>query len=216
MKYVLLDLDGTITDPGVGITKSVQYALRSKGIFVRELESLHRHIGPPLKTSFMEFYNFNEEEAEELVSKYREYFKDTGIYENQVYEGMEELLKKLRAAGKKLITATSKPEIFAKKILEHFHLERYFDDICGATLDESRIAKADVIRYALAKNGIEDLSQVVMVGDREHDVEGARKVGIAAIGVLYGYGSRQELEQAGAMRLAGTVEELYDVIMDME
>jgi phosphoglycolate phosphatase len=215
MKYILLDLDGTITDPKIGITKSVQYALKSKGIHIEDLDSLCRHIGPPLKTSFMEFYGFSEREAEELVEKYREYFKDTGIYENEVFEGMDELLKKLRAAGKKLITATSKPEVFAKRILEYFHLDQYFDDICGATLDSSRISKEDVIRYALEKNGIWDLSEVIMVGDREHDIIGARKVGIASLGVLFGYGSRQELEQAGATRLALTVAEVYDVIIDM-
>lgn len=215
MKYILLDLDGTITDPKIGITKSVQYALKSKGILIEDLDSLCRHIGPPLKTSFMEFYGFSEREAEELVEKYREYFKDTGIYENEVFEGMDELLRKLQAEGKRLITATSKPEVFAKRILEYFHLDQYFDDICGATLDSSRISKEDVIRYALEKNGIQDLSEVVMVGDREHDIIGARKVGIASLGVLFGYGSRQELEQAGATRLALTVAEVYDIIIDM-
>ncbi len=215
MKYILLDLDGTITDPKIGITKSVQYALKSKGILIEDLDSLCRHIGPPLKTSFMEFYGFSEREAEELVEKYREYFKDTGIYENEVFEGMDELLRKLQAEGKRLITATSKPEVFAKRILEYFHLDQYFDDICGATLDSSRISKEDVIRYALEKNRIQDLSEVVMVGDREHDIIGARKVGIASLGVLFGYGSRQELEQAGATRLALTVAEVYDIIIDM-
>lgn len=215
MKYILLDLDGTITDPKEGITRSVQYALKSKGILIEDLDSLCRHIGPPLKTSFMDFYGFSESEAEELVKKYREYFRDTGIFENKVYEGMDELLRKLRATGKKLITATSKPEVFAKRILEHFGLDHYFDDICGASMDNSRIDKEDVIRYALEKNGIRDLSEVIMVGDREHDVIGAHKVGIASLGVLFGYGSRQELEEAGADRLALTVAEVYDVIMSM-
>ncbi len=215
MKYILLDLDGTITDPKEGITRSVQYALKSKGILIEDLDSLCRHIGPPLKTSFMDFYGFSESEAEELVKKYREYFRDTGIFENKVYEGMDELLRKLRATGKKLITATSKPEVFAKRILEYFGLDHYFDDICGASMDNNRIDKEDVIRYALEKNGIRDLSEVIMVGDREHDVIGAHKVGIASLGVLFGYGSRQELEEAGADRLALTVAEVYDVIMSM-
>ncbi len=215
MKYILLDLDGTITDPKEGITRSVQYALKSKGILIEDLDSLCRHIGPPLKTSFMDFYGFSESEAEELVKKYREYFRDTGIFENKVYEGMDELLRKLKAAGKRLITATSKPEVFAERILKHFELDHYFDDICGASMDNSRIDKEDVIRYALEKNGIRDLSEVIMVGDREHDVIGAHKVGIASLGVLFGYGSRQELEEAGADRLALTVAEVYDVIMSM-
>ncbi len=125
MKYILLDLDGTITDPKEGITRSVQYALKSKGILIEDLDGLCRHIGPPLKTSFMDFYGFSESEAEELVKKYREYFRDTGIFENKVYEGMDELLRKLKAAGKRLITATSKPEVFAERILKHFELDHY-------------------------------------------------------------------------------------------
>ncbi len=213
--YILMDLDGTITDPKLGITKSVQYALRSKGVIIEDLDSLSKHIGPPLGESFMEFYDYDETEAAELVEKYREYFSVTGIYENEVFEGMEELLQGLKNSGKKLITATSKPEIFARRILEHFHLDQYFDDICGATLDGSRSAKADVIRYALDKNGITDLNRVVMVGDRRHDIEGARKVGIVSVGVLYGFGSRTELAAAGADRIAETVPEVYDVIMQL-
>jgi phosphoglycolate phosphatase len=128
---------------------------------------------------------------------------------------MEELLQRLQAAGKKIITATSKPELFARRILEYFHLEQYFKDICGATMDGSRNVKADVIRYALEKNGIIDRSKVVMVGDRLHDIEGAKQVGIASVGVLYGYGSREELEKAGADRIAETVPEVYDILMSM-
>lgn len=215
MDYILIDLDGTITNPKQGITKSVQYALKAKGIVIEDLDSLCKHIGPPLKNSFMNFYGFSEEEAEESIEMYREYFKDTGIYENEEYEGMEELLRKLKNAGKTMITATSKPEVFAIRILEHFHLDQYFEDICGATMDGSRSAKEEVIRYALDKNGITDYSKVVMVGDREHDIEGAKQVGIASIGVLYGFGSKEELEAAGADRLAPTVAGLYDVIMDL-
>lgn len=215
IEYILMDLDGTITDPKLGITKSVQYALNFKGIRIEDLDSLCKFIGPPLKNSFMDFYGFNETDAEYLIEKYREYFKDTGIYENIVLEGMEELLHKLKSSGKKIITATSKPELFAQKILEHFHLEQYFEDICGATMDGSRSAKSEVIRYALQKNGIQELSKVVMVGDRLHDIEGAKQVGIASVGVLYGYGSREELEKAGADRIAGSVPEVYDMIMSI-
>ncbi|MBP1755782.1 MAG: hypothetical protein H6Q59_2180 [Firmicutes bacterium] len=213
MEYILFDLDGTLTNPKLGITKSVQYALESKGIVIENPDVLTKHIGPPLQTSFME-YGFNEDEAQELIVKYREYYSVTGIYENEVYDGMEELLHRLKQAGKSIYTATSKPEPYAKIILEHFRLDQYFDDICGATMDGSRSEKEDVIRYALRKNGITDLSKVVMIGDRKHDIEGAKRVGVSSIGVLFGYGSREELSLAGADQLADSVEDLYDLIMN--
>ncbi|HWT27183.1 MAG TPA: HAD family hydrolase [Mobilitalea sp.] len=215
MDYILMDLDGTVTNSKLGITKSVQYALNHWNIHIEDLDSLCPFIGPPLKNSFMEFYHFSEEEADRAVLKYREYFNDTGIYENEVYEGMEELLDKLTKAGKKIIMATSKPEVFARRILEHFHLDQYFYDICGASFDSSRSNKDEVIRYALEKNEITDYSKAVMVGDRKYDIEGAKQVGIASIGVLYGFGSREELSDAGADRISETVEDLYKVVMDM-
>lgn len=211
MRYILFDLDGTLTNPKLGITKSVQYALNTKGITVEDLNSLTKYIGPPLRNTFMEF-GYNEIEADALIDKYREYYKVTGIYENEVYEGIEKLLHALKEDGMKIYTATSKPEHFAKIILEHFKLDQYFEDICGATMDSSRSTKEAVIRYALEKNNIVDLNEVVMIGDREHDVEGANRVGITSIGVLFGYGSRDELVEAGADHLAGTVEEIYDII----
>jgi phosphoglycolate phosphatase len=215
MKNILIDLDGTITNPKVGITKSVQYALKSENIIIEDLDTLCKHIGPPLKGSFVDFYQFDEERANRAVEKFREYFKEKGIFENEAYEGMEELLDKLKRAGNKIIVATSKPEIFAKQILAHFGLEEYFDDICGAEIDDTRSEKEEVIRYALEKNGICDYSTVVMVGDRRFDVEGAKSVGIASVGVLYGFGSREELEEAGADRICETVEEVYEAIMSM-
>jgi phosphoglycolate phosphatase len=211
MEYILFDLDGTLTNPKLGITKSIQYALSSRGIQITDLNELTKYIGPPLSKSFQDF-GFNETEADQLIHKYREYYKVTGLYENEVYEGIEELLRKLKADGKRIYTATSKPEHFAKIILEHFKLDGYFDDICGATMDNSRTAKEDVIRYTLDKNGITDLRKVIMIGDREHDVIGAKGLGIASIGVLFGYGSREELTEAGADYLAETVEEIYEVI----
>ncbi len=210
MQYILFDLDGTLTNPVIGITKSIQYALSTKGIQT-DRNSLTKYIGPPLRNTFMEF-DYNEEEAEELVAKYREYYQVTGIYENEVYDGIEELLHRLKEDGKKLYTATSKPEYFAKIILEHFHLAHYFEDICGATMDNSRGTKEEVIRYVLEKSNIIDLDEVVMIGDREHDVEGAKKVGVASIGVLFGYGSRNEFIEAGADYLAATVDEIYDIL----
>lgn len=202
---ILFDLDGTLTDPGIGITNSVWYALEKYNIAVKEREELYCFIGPPLIDSFQKYYGFSLEQAREAVDYYRKYFTEKGMFENEVYEGIETLLGQLKSAGKTLLVATSKPEVFAKKILAHFNLDQYFDFIAGATLDETRVKKAEVIEYVLDSCGIKELSKVVMVGDREHDVIGAKKVGIDCIGVLFGYGSKEELEQAGADYIAETV-----------
>ncbi|MDF2538085.1 MAG: hypothetical protein K0S76_1106 [Herbinix sp.] len=215
MKYILMDLDGTITNPKLGITKSLQYALKHWDIVIDDLDTLTKHIGPPLKDTFTEDYGFSEEEAIKGIKVYREYFEVDGLYENEVYEGMQELLEKLKNADMSLIVATSKPERMARQILEHFSLADYFDDICGAAPDDTRSKKEEVIRYALQRNDITDFCEVVMVGDRKYDVEGAKTVGITSIGVLYGFGSREELKEAGADRIAGTVKELYEVIMNI-
>jgi len=215
-QYILFDLDGTITNPKEGITKSVQYALHHMGIEVEDLDSLCKHIGPPLKYGLMEYWGFNEEEAERGVSLYREYFAVTGIYQNYEYKGIKELFECLIKEGKKLIVATSKPEKFARLIMEHFHLDIYFQDICGASMDNKRCKKGDVIRYALEKNRIYDRNQAVMVGDRLHDMEGARENKIDSIGVLYGFGSREELTAAGAGDIAETVEDLKRILLKDE
>lgn len=209
-----MDLDGTITNPKQGITKSVQYALKALGIEVEDLDTLTKHIGPPLKEGFLEYYGFSEEEADRAVEKYREYYMIHGIFDNELYEGMDRLLSGWKTAGKSIIVATSKPEPLARRILEYFGLEGYFTDICGATFDEQRSRKGEVIRYALEKNGISDLQRVVMVGDRKYDTEGAKEVGITAIGVLYGFGSREEHMEAGTDLLAETVEELYRLVLE--
>ena len=205
---ILFDLDGTISDPGIGITNSVSYALEKFNIKVKDRTELYKFIGPPLQESFAKFYNFNQEQCEKAVSYYREYFKKRGIYENVLYDGMEQLLKTLHESGKKVILATSKPEIFAVDILKYFKIKQYFDYAAGATLDSTRNRKADVILYALEQCEISDLSSVVMIGDREYDIYGAREVGIDSIGVLYGYGDRTELQDAGATRMVETVDEI--------
>lgn len=215
IKYIFIDLDGTITDSQEGITKSIQYALRKMGINIEDLNSLRRHIGPPLRDSFMEYYNFDKDKLEEVVKYYREYYVEKGIFENEVYAGMKEMFEKLSSTGKKLIVATSKPEVFAKKIMEHFDLAKYFTEICGSSMDGSREKKGDVIRYALEKNLITELEQVVMVGDRFHDIVGAKENGLASIGVLYGFGNRKELEEAGAGQIAETVKDLEEILMNM-
>jgi len=215
IQYIFIDLDGTITDSQEGITKSIQYALRKMGIKIEDLNSLRRHIGPPLRDSFMEYYNFDKDKLEEVVKYYREYYVEKGIFENEVYTGMEEMFEKLSSTGKKLIVATSKAEVFAKKIMEHFDLAKYFTDICGSSMDGSREKKGDVIRYALEKNHITELEQVVMVGDRFHDIVGAKENELTSIGVLYGFGNRKELEDAGAGQIAETVKDLEEILMNM-
>lgn len=210
---ILFDLDGTLTDPGLGITNSVMHALKKWGIEVNDRSSLYRFIGPPLQDSFMQYYEFSKEDAEKAVIGYREYFREKGLYENEVYPGAEKLLSELKAAGKKIALATSKPEEFAIKILKHFQLDGYFDVIAGATMDSSRSKKADVIAYCLEQLGVKELSGVVMVGDREHDIIGAKTVGVDSIGVLVGYGSREELEQAGATRVVETLEDVLKAVL---
>lgn len=212
--HILFDLDGTLTDPGLGITNSVMHALAHFGITVTDRSELYRFIGPPLVDSFMEYYSFTEEQAKEAVSVYREYFSTQGWAENTVYEGMEDLLSALVAAGKTLLVATSKPQAFAEKILAYFGLDKYFTVICGAPMNAPRgYGKADVIREALSTAHVTDLSTAVMVGDRHHDIDGAKAVGISSIGVLYGYGDREEHEKAGADAIVESVDELKGLLM---
>lgn len=212
-KYILFDLDGTLTDPVIGITRSVQYALKSYGIEEPDTEKLTPFIGPPLKDSFMKYYGFPEKQAAEAIGRYREYFAVTGIFENQVYAGIPQMLEHLKNAGKILLVATSKPEEFARQILEHFHLEEYFSFVGGASMDEVRVKKEDVIAYVAEAAGISDVKEAVMVGDREHDIFGGKKNGMDTVGVLFGYGSRQELEAAGADEIAPSVKELEKILL---
>ncbi|WP_367565835.1 HAD family hydrolase [Lacrimispora sp.] len=207
-EYLLFDLDGTLTDSKEGITKSVQYALKAFGVEEEDLDRLCCFIGPPLKDSFMRYYGFSEEDAKKAVSVYREYFSARGLYENKVYEGAEKVLQSLLDSGKKLYVASSKPEYFVRKILKHFQMDSYFRFMGGSDMEEVRGQKADVIRYVLEECGITDRDKAVMIGDREHDILGAKEVGIDSVGVLYGFGSRQELEEAGAGAIAETIFDL--------
>lgn len=212
-QYILFDLDGTLTDPKLGITKSVAYALKSYGIQVDDLDSLLKFIGPPLQESFVKYYGFSEEQGAEAVEKYREYFKPYGIYENKVYDGVENMLTELVKCGKKVILATSKPTVFANVILEYFHLDKYFTCAVGSELDGSRVKKGEVITEALRQAGVTDKSLAVMIGDREHDILGAKENGIDSIGVLYGYGDRAEHEAAGAGMIVESVEQLLQLLI---
>ena len=215
MEYIFMDLDGTITDPREGITRCFEYALNHFGIEVEDRAELEQFIGPPLRQSFKEGFGFDEEKAGQAVKIYRERFIPTGMFENVVYDGMEDALQRLKEAGKVLVVATSKPEHLAVQILEHFGLDGYFDDICGSCDDQNRNEKDEVIRYALEKHGITDLDDVLMVGDRKFDVIGAAKCGLKCMGVLYGFGDREELEQAGAAYIAETVEEMARLIVSL-
>ena len=211
---ILFDLDGTLTDPMVGITKSVQYALKKYGIIEEDLWNLTKFIGPPLSQSFRNFYGFSEEESHRAVEYYREYFAPTGKFENVVYDGIPEMLAALKEAGFVLAVATSKPEVFAKEILEHFNLNRYFDFIGGALL-HGRTDKAEVVSYVL-ENLKADKETTVMIGDREHDILGAAKNGLNSIGVLYGYGDKPEHEAAGADYIVETVAELKTYLLSLK
>ena len=209
---VLFDLDGTLTDPGEGITKSVEYALKKFDIITQDRCELYKFIGPPLKDSFMKYYGFSEEKAEQAIAYYREYFRDIGIFENEVYEGVEDMLKTLHADGKRLVLATSKPEEFAIRILEHFGLKKYFAVAAGASMDSSRSKKGDVIAYAISLCEDFNKDTAVMIGDREHDIIGAKENGLKSIGVLYGYGDENELKTAGADYIVSSPTDILNLI----
>ena len=206
--YILFDLDGTLTDSGEGIINSVVHALEKRDIAVPDRAALRVFVGPPLLDSFAQYYGMNREEGMKAIADYREYFTDRGWKENSVYPGIPQVLEQLKNAGAHLYIATSKPEPFAKRIAEHFGLAGYFDRIAGATLDERITGKGQVIQMLLEELADIPVSKIVMVGDREHDVLGAKEHGIACVGVLYGYGSRKELEQAQAMTICPTPEAL--------
>ena len=190
---ILFDLDGTLTDPQVGITKSVQYALKNMGIEETELGKLIHFIGPPLQESFRESYGMSNELAQQAVQYYREYFSETGIFENGVYAGIPELLTQLARSGTVLAVATSKPQIFANRILQYFSLNEYFSVVAGSNLDGTRVEKAEVIAYALQQLPPVNTKNVLMVGDRKHDIVGARVNSVDSLAVGYGYGTPEEL-----------------------
>ena len=215
-KYILFDLDGTLTDPKLGITTCVQYALQSFGIQEADLDKLEPFIGPPLKDSFMEFYGMEEEQALAAVEKYRERFRDKGMYENQIYPGVARMLQILSGRGFRLAVASSKPTVFVEKILEHFDIRRYFKVVVGSELDGSRSEKSLVVMEALRQLFGENpilYNEVYMIGDRRFDVEGARAMKVESVGVTYGYGSMEELVEAHADYIVETVAELQDFLL---
>ena len=201
-QYILFDLDGTLTDSGPGIMNGFVYAIQQMGGHVVDRSQLRKFVGPPLKVSFGDILGYSEEETDRAISLYRDYYNNMGgVLENSVYPGIVELLSELKKEGKNLIVATSKNAIGTNTVLEHFDLKKFFDFIATAD-DKVRQNKSDVIRYALEQCEIKDISRVVMVGDRENDILAAKEIGIDSIGVLYGYGDREELTSAGASYLA--------------
>lgn len=215
-KYVLFDLDGTLTDPGEGITTCVQYALESFGIGEPDLKKLEPFIGPPLKNSFMQFYQMDEEQAEAAVAKYRERFQDKGIFENRLYEGIPDMLDTLQSKGMHLAVASSKPTVFVERILKHFEIDRYFEVVVGSELDGTRVEKEEVLLETLNRlfhYKPVRRDQVVMVGDRKFDVEGAQAHRIESVAVSYGYGSIEELKEAGADQIADSVAKLQELLL---
>lgn len=218
-KTVLFDLDGTLLDSGLGITNCVMYALEKKGIIEHDRNKLYQFIGPPLVDSFMNFYGYDRENAEKMVEYYRERYNTKGMYENEIYEGVEDMLKTLNKQGVDLIVATSKPEWISKKILEHFGLAKYFMDIYGSDDTPERATKGKVIAYALRSyqslvgQSMEDITkQALMVGDRFHDIEGAKENGLDSLGVIYGYGSRKEFEEHGATFIVEKAETIVEIV----
>lgn len=214
--YLLFDLDGTLTDPKVGICTCVQYALASFGIEEPDIDRLTPFIGPPLKDSFMEFYSMDEGQAESAVAKYRERFQDTGLFENELYDGIPKMLEALNSKGMYLAVASSKPTVFVERILEHFQIKKYFKVIVGSELDGTRVNKDEVVAEALRQlfgdNPVEK-EKVYMIGDRRFDVEGARAAGVESVGVAYGYGDMEELREAKADYIVRSVEELQDFLL---
>lgn len=209
-KYDLIafDLDGTLTDPALGLTTGFEYAFRKLGINAGDKQSLCRFIGPPLLDCWMGEFGFTHEEADIAIGLFREYYSVYGWRENKVYEGIPELLEELRGAGKRLAVATSKPEEQARKIIRLFNLEKYFDYVGGAVSHRIRATKSEVLEYAISEIGNIPRDRCILVGDRRFDAEGAAKLGIDSLGVLYGHGSEKEVREAGFTYIARRVEDI--------
>jgi phosphoglycolate phosphatase len=212
---LLFDLDGTLTNPQEGITKCVQHALRAFGIEEPDLEKLIPFIGPPLIQSFMEFYNMSEEDARKAVTVYRERFGTVGLFENFPYPGIADMLAELKAQGKILAVASSKPTVYVRRILEKFELAPYFDVIEGSNLDGTRVDKKEVIAEVLSQLDNPSADDLLMIGDRKFDVIGAREMGFGCVGVRFGFAAPDELEQSGAIYIADTVRDLHRYLINI-
>ena len=210
-KNILFDLDGTLTDPYLGITNAVKYSLRKFGIEENNENTLRALIGPPLETSFMEFYQFDINKTKTAIGYYREYFSEKGIYENKLYPGIEDVLAKIKDRNKTIILATSKPAIFASKILKYFNIDKYFYDMTGSNLDGTLGEKDEIIKYIMEKHDLKP-ETTIMIGDRKYDISGAHKNNIHSIAVMYGYGSKEELEQSNPTYFCENVPDILEII----
>lgn len=214
-QYLLFDLDGTLTNPKEGITKSVQYALRHFGIDVADPDVLTPYIGPPLIPSFMEFHGLTQEQAPEALQVYRRRFDSVGLFENEVLDGVPEMLRALKQKCRFMAVASSKPEAYVIKILKHFDLLQYFDEVVGASMDEKLSSKKDIIREALHRMGKAPGDRdILMIGDRMHDVEGAKKCSLDSLGIYTGFAPEGELEDAGATYVFHTIKEMADFLLN--
>ncbi len=217
-QYILFDLDGTLTDSKLGITTCVQHALKELGIDEPDRDKLEPFIGPPLKDSFKEYYNMDDATADLAVEKYRERYNTVGLFENEVYRGIIPMLAALQGKGIHMAVASNKPTVYVKRILEHFHMDRFFDVVIGSELDGRRASKKEVIsevlnRFSTIAGKAISRDKILMVGDRKYDIEAAKQLKIDSLGVTYGYGSREELCEAHADYLVTTVEELQRFLL---
>ena len=212
-KIILFDLDGTLSDPKVGITKSVQYALQKMNIVESNLNKLESFIGPPLQESFAYFYALDEKSTKKAVDYYRERFVENGMFENELYLHIPRLLERLKQQQKILVVATSKPTVFAEQILKYFKIDQYFKLVVGSNLNGTRTSKTEIIQYILERYKDYREEDFIMIGDRKHDLIGANNTGIDSIGVTYGYGSFEELNQENPTHIANTVEELENLLL---
>lgn len=212
-KVILFDLDGTLSDPKMGITKSVQYALQKMGIDEPDIDKLECFIGPPLQVSFAEYYAFDEEKTQRAIECYRERFKDKGMFENELYSDIPLLLKSLKEQQYSLVVATSKPTVFSEQILKYLNIDQFFELVVGSNLDGTRTSKTEIIQYILDKYNEYKLDDFIMIGDRKHDIIGANNTGIDSIGVTYGYGSFKELSDCNPTHIATSVNEIKDILI---
>ncbi|MCM3731548.1 HAD family hydrolase [Fictibacillus nanhaiensis] len=212
-KIILFDLDGTLSDPKIGITKSVQYALQKMDIDEPNFDKLECFIGPPLQASFAEYYEFDKENTQKAIDYYRERFKDKGMFENELYLYIPLLLKSLKEQQYTLVVATSKPTVFSEQILKYFNIDQYFELVVGSYLDGTRTSKTEIIQYILDKYNEHRLDDFIMIGDRKHDIIGANNTGIDSIGVTYGYGSFKELSNSNPTHIVNSVDEIKDILI---
>lgn len=205
------DLDGTITDSQEGILNCVKYALESKGVYEDDIDKLKPFIGPPLTNAFMQYYGFSEKESFELLNKYRERFSTVGMFENKVYDGVENMLSDLKKAGHTLVVVTGKPEVYSRQIIEHFGLDKYFEDVIGPSLSNTEEGKEELVKRAVDRYS----SDAVMIGDRKFDIIGAKANGLKSVAVYYGFGTREELDASGADFFVESVGDLCDLLISM-